>query len=121
MEDEKHRPMRDNPAFAQANKDRRFGAPNGNPIGNQKAAVHQREFYRWVESIASEDELKAYIKDTTKPYMRRLYVQKAVKAKTMHDIHELTNQVHGLPKQVLEMAEPPKIEINIGKDGVEGQ
>lgn len=112
--------MKNNPAFARANKERRFGAPNGNPTGDHSAAAHQREFYRWVESIASEEELKDYVKDKTKPFTRRLYIQKLIKAKSIHDIHELTNQAHGLPKQVIEMAEPPKIEINLGKDGVEG-
>lgn len=107
----KYDPIKDNPAFARSNVLHRFGGPNANPRCAPQTATMQREFYRWVESVATEDELKAYVQDTSKPYTRRLYIQKLIKAKSIRDIHELTNQVHGLPTQVIEMAEPPKIEI----------
>ena len=115
-------PMRDTPAFAKANKDRRFGAPNGNKRCDPTAAVQQREFYRWVESVATEDELKEYVKDKSNPYVRRLYIMKVQKAASIRDLHDITNQVHGLPKQTIEMAEPPKIEIIVnGKSQTENQ
>lgn len=122
MDNEKetrHNPMRDNPAFAKANTEHRFGGPKANPRCDPQTATMQREFYRWVESVATEDELKAYVIDQSKPYTRRLYVKKLINVKSIRDIHELTNQVHGLPTQVIEVAEPPKIEIVLtGEDEV---
>lgn len=88
-----------------------FGAPEGNPTGNPHAAVNQREFYKWCEAQATEDELKAYVQDETKPYARRRFVASLVKCETVQDFFDLTNQTHGQPKQVIEQTNLPQIEI----------
>ena len=88
-----------------------FGQPNGNPIGDPRKAVNQREFYRWCESEATEDELKAYVLDESKPYARRKFVQSLVQCNTVQDFFDLTNQTHGQPKQVIEQTNLPTVEI----------
>lgn len=88
-----------------------FGQKGGNPIGNPQAAANQRLFYKWCESEATEDELRAYMLDESKPYARRKFVQSLVKCSTVQDFFELTNQTHGQPKQVIEQTNLPTIEI----------
>lgn len=88
-----------------------FGAPNGNKQGEPHAAVNQREFYKWCEAQATEEELKAYVQDETKPYARRRFVASLVKCETVQDFFDLTNQTHGQPKQVIEQTNLPQIEI----------
>ena len=88
-----------------------FGAPNGNKQGEPHAARNQREFYKWCESIATEEELRAYVTDETKPYARRRFVASLVKCETVQDFFDLTNQTHGQPKQVIEQTNLPQIEI----------
>ena len=88
-----------------------FGQPNGNQVGDPRKAVNQREFYRWCESEATEDELKAYVLDESKPYARRKFVQSLVQCNTVQDFFDLTNQTHGQPKQVVEQTNLPTVEI----------
>lgn len=88
-----------------------FGQPNGNQVGDPRKAVNQREFYRWCESEATEDELKAYVLDDSKPYARRKFVQSLVQCNTVQDFFDLTNQTHGQPKQVIEQTNLPTVEI----------
>ena len=88
-----------------------FGAPNGNPTGNPKVAANQRLFYKWCEAQATEEELRAYVLDESKPYARRRFVASLVKCETVQDFFDLTNQTHGQPKQVIEQTNLPAIEI----------
>ena len=46
-----------------------FGQPGGNPPCQGSVAANQREFYRWVESRASEEELKAFYSTLEKLYL----------------------------------------------------
>lgn len=88
-----------------------FGAPNGNPICDCRIATNQREFYKWCEAQATEEELRAYVLDESKPYARRRFVASLVKCETVQDFFDLTNQTHGQPKQVIEQTNLPAIEI----------
>ncbi len=89
-----------------------FGKPNGNPIGNPSTAVNQREFYRWAETVATEEELRAYKNDKTKPYTRRHFVELLLtRCESLQDVFDLTNQTHGQPKQVIEQTNLPLVEI----------
>lgn len=89
----------------------RFGAPNGNPICPPQVATQQREFYRWVETRATINDLKAYVEDETKPAARRQFVQCLLKCNKVQDFFDLTNQTHGLPRQEVSISAPDKIEI----------
>lgn len=88
-----------------------FGREGGNPIGSPKVAANQRLFYKWCECEATEEELRAYVMDETKPYARRRFVDSLVKCETVQDFFDLTNQTHGQPKQVIEQTNLPAIEI----------
>ena len=88
-----------------------FGAPNGNKRGEPSTAVSQREFYRWCETQATEDELRAYALDNKNPYARRRFVTSLVKCDTVQDFFDLTNQTHGQPKQVIEQTNLPEVRI----------
>lgn len=93
--------------------DTRFGQPRANRSGNPSTAVAQREFYRWVESKATEDELQAYIRDKSKPLIRRRFISVFLNAETVRDFCEVTNQTHGAPKQVIEQTNLPDIRIKL--------
>lgn len=93
-----------------------FGAPNGNPKGDPRAAGSQRAFYAWCESQATEQELKEYVKDNTKPYARRKFVAALNQCETVQDFFDLTNQTHGQPKQVIETVEAPTVIIDLNGD-----
>ena len=88
-----------------------FGQPEGNKLGDPRKAVNQRDFYRWAESKATEDELKEYVKDTNNPFARRRFVAALVKCDTVQDFFDLTNQTHGQPKQVIEQTNLPEVQI----------
>ena len=88
-----------------------FGQPEGNPQCPISIATNTREFYRWCESEATMEELKAYANDPTNPGMRRKLVQALVKCEKVQDFFELCNQIHGYPKQQIEKIELPEIEI----------
>lgn len=88
-----------------------FGQPNGNPTNGGWAANSQRAFYRWVEAEASEEELKAYAADESKPIIRRNFVKAMLKCKDVDDYFAMTNQTHGAPKQTIEQTTLPDIAI----------
>lgn len=88
-----------------------FGREGGNPIGDHQKAGSQRAFYAWCESQASEDELRAYVLDTSKPMARRKFVAALMKCNTVQDFFDLTNQTHGQPKQVIEQTTLPEVRI----------
>lgn len=89
-----------------------FGQPGANPSGCQSTATNQRTFYRWAETEATEEELRAYVKDQTKPYTRRHFVELLLtRCQTLQDVFDLTNQTHGQPKQVIEQTNLPTVEI----------
>lgn len=72
-----------------------------------------RDFYRWVESKATEQELRDYVADQDNPLVRRKFVQAMTSANTPQDFFDLTNQTHGQPKQVIEQTNLPAIEITL--------
>lgn len=105
------------PEAAARKREHQFGQPNANRSGNQSAAVAQREFYRWVESQATEQELREYVADTKNPYMRRKFIMAYQEAHDVQDFIAVTNQVHGAPKQVVELQDMPTIECKVfGED-----
>lgn len=87
-----------------------FGQPGGNPTYDKALAVNQREFYRWAESTASEEELRAYIADETKPFARRRFCELLLKNDELDEMFALTNQTHGAPKQPIEVQSLPKVQ-----------
>lgn len=97
-------------------KKHQFGQPEGNKRGNPSVAVSQREFYRWCETIATEDELRAYVRDASKPMARRKFVASLMQCDRVQDFFDLTNQTHGQPKQVVEVQELPVINCSIFGD-----
>lgn len=91
--------------------DTRFGQPRANRTGNPSTAVAQREFYRWVECRATEDELKAYVNDKGKPLIRRRFIDVFLRADSVRDFCEITNQTHGAPKQIVEQTNLTDVRI----------
>ena len=80
-----------------------FGSKNGNTIFQQSVATNQREFYRWCETKATTEELKAYANDESKPAARRMFVRSLLKCDKVQDFFDLTNQTHGKPKEYVEV------------------
>lgn len=101
------------PEAAARERAHQFGQPNGNPIGDPHKAGSQRAFYAWCEKVATRDELEAYVRDESNPYARRKFVQALKKCQTVQDFFDLTNQTHGMPKQVIEQTDLPRIEITL--------
>ena len=99
------------PEAAERERRHQFGQPEGNKLGDPRKAVNQRDFYRWAESKATEEELKAYVKDADNPFARRRFVAALVKCNTLQDFFDLTNQTHGQPKQVIEQTSLPAVNI----------
>lgn len=91
--------------------DTRFGGPRANPRGDQSTAGLQRAFYRWVEAQATEEELKNYVRDKNNPLVRRRFIQVFLKAESVRDFCDVTNQTHGQPKQIIEATTLPPIRI----------
>lgn len=96
-------------------KRHQFGQPEANKQCDPRKAVNQRDFYRWCESQATEQELKEYVKDNTKPYARRKFVAALNQCETVQDFFDLTNQTHGQPKQVIEAVEAPTVIIDLAE------
>lgn len=92
-------------------KKHQFGQKDGNPQGNPHTAASQRKFYRWCECEATEQELKEYVEDKSNPASRRKFVTALMKCNKVQDFFDLTNQTHGMPKQVVENTDVAKIEI----------
>lgn len=99
------------PEAAERERKHQFGQPGANPIGNPSTAVNQREFYRWCETKATEEELREYVRDESKPMARRKFVAALVKCETVQDFFDLTNQTHGQPKQVIEQTNLPDVRV----------
>lgn len=99
------------PEAAERERRHQFGQPEGNKQGEPHAARNQREFYKWCESIATEEELKEYYMDENNPASRRRFIRALIKCETVQDFFDLTNQTHGQPKQVIEQTNLPQIEI----------
>ena len=99
------------PEAAERERRHQFGQPEGNKLGDPRKAANQRDFYRWAEGKATEEELKAYVKDTANPYARRRFVAALVKCDTLQGFFELTNQTHGQPKQTIEQTNLPEVQI----------
>lgn len=99
------------PEAAERERAHQFGQPGGNRTGNPSVAASQREFYRWCETQATEQELKDYVRDSKKPYARRKFVASLQKCETVQDFFDLTNQTHGMPKQVIEETNLPAVNI----------
>lgn len=99
------------PEAAERERRHQFGQPEGNKLGDPRKAVNQRDFYRWAESKATEEELKAYVQDANNPFTRRRFVAALVKCDTVQDFFDLTNQTHGQPKQVIEQTNLPEVKI----------
>ena len=99
------------PEAAERERRHQFGQPEGNKLGDPRKAANQRDFYRWAEGKATEEELKAYVQDTANPYARRRFVAALVKCDTVQDFFELTNQTHGQPKQTIEQTNLPEVQI----------
>ena len=94
-----------------------FGKEGGNPICPQSMATNQREFYRWAETIATEEELRKYSADKSHPYARRKFVDLLLSpAEDMVDMFALTNQTHGQPKQPIEVQSLPKVQCEFFGD-----
>lgn len=89
-------------------KRHQFGQPEANPsdVGGK-----QRDFYKWVEATATEKELRDYIADNSKPYVRRRFVECFLAAEKPQDYFDLTNQAHGYPKSEVQTLEKLEIEI----------
>lgn len=79
-------------------------------------ARSMRDFYRWVESEATEGELTDYINNTDNPYVRRKFAMAMSSARDPQDFFDLTNQTHGAPKQVIETVDAPTIIIDLNED-----
>lgn len=77
--------------------------------------ITMREFYRWVESEATIEDLKAYVKDKSKPVVRQRFVKAFLDCATIDNFFALTNQTHGYPKQ--EVAKIDDIRVSIIFDG----
>lgn len=96
-----------------------FGQPGANPSCPQSIATNQREFYRWVESIATINELHAYEKDVKNPIMRRNFVKAVLNVVNSGDpdlYFAMTNQTHGAPKQPIEVLDLPKVQCEFFGD-----
>lgn len=105
------------PEAAERERRHQFGQPEGNPTCDKSVAANQREFYRWVESIATQDELKAYIKKKDNPFGRVNFIKAFLKNTELDEMFAMTNQTHGAPKQPIEVQSLPKVECEVfGKE-----
>lgn len=92
-----------------------FGADGGNkPMPSIGGSM--RMFYKWCESVATADELKAYVNDDANPAARRKFVAALMNCERVQDFFDLTNQTHGYPKQVVETTELPPINCEVFGD-----
>lgn len=94
-------------------KAHQFGQPGGNPIGNPSMAANIREFYRWVENVATKKELDDYVKNENNPWNRIHFVELWLANSEVSEVFAMTNQTHGAPKQPIEVQSLPKVEISL--------
>ena len=102
METKPKRKYNISPEGAKKRAETQFGGPRANPQYHQALASNQRTFYRWVETEASIEEIQNYVKDKTKPAIRRKSVTSMHNCKKAQDFFDLTNQTQGMPKQKVE-------------------
>lgn len=88
-----------------------FGQPSGNKIGEPSAAANQREFYRWCECVATDEDLREYVQNKKNPIVRRRFVSALMKCERVQDFFDLSNQTHGQPKQRIEQTNLPEVKI----------
>ena len=81
-----------------------FGQPNGNKAMPSAEARSMRDFYRWVESVATQEELEKYVANKTNPYARHKFIQAIKGTVTLHDFYEHKDQTHGKPKEQVEVS-----------------
>lgn len=94
-------------------KEHQFGQPNGNRRGDPSAATAQREFYRWVMTKATEEELNAYLRDKSNPMFRRSFIRTWLKSDQVGDYIMVTNQIYGMPRQEVEVQSLPQLNCNV--------
>lgn len=99
--------------FCKPPKNRQFGQPGGNPICPQHVATQQREFYKWALTQATQQELSDYLKDDKNPFFRKKLIKTIMESASVGDFCNLTNQIYGQPKQVIEMQELPTIDMSV--------
>lgn len=97
-------------------KAHQFGQPGGNAPCNQSVATNQREFYRWVETIATRKELEDYIKDKTHPWSRIHFCELWLNNTELDEVFAMTNQTHGAPKQPIEVQSLPVVQCEFFGD-----
>lgn len=97
------------PGAAERERLHQFGQPGANPRADQSVAANQREFYRWVETCATREELEAYIADKTHPWSRIHFCELWLNNNELDEVFTMTNQTHGAPKQPIEVQNLPKI------------
>ena len=99
--------------FCRPPKNRQFGQPGGNPICPQHVATQQREFYKWALTQATQQELSDYLKDDKNPFFRKKLIKTIMESASVGDFCNLTNQIYGQPKQIIEMQELPPIDMSV--------
>lgn len=105
------------PEAAERERRHQFGQPEGNKQCDPSKALNQRQFYAWVESQATLAELEAYLKDPSRPAARQRFIAVYLAAQEVSDFCQISNQTHGMPKQVVEAVTPPVIRIDLsGED-----
>lgn len=97
-------------------RNRQFGQPNGNPICPQNVATQQREFYKWVLQIATEQDLQAYLDDPKTPFFRKRFIAAVKASQKVGDYLDITNQIYGLPKQTIDVQNLPPIDCTVFGD-----
>ena len=93
-----------------------FGQPGGNAQCSQSVATNQREFYRWVETVATRKELEDYIKDKTHPWSRIHFCELWLNNTELDEVFAMTNQTHGAPKQPIEVQSLPVVQCEFFGD-----
>lgn len=89
--------MENSPAFAEANKRRRFGAPEGNKP-NPMVGGLMRALYAWLAN-ATQADVDALLADPKTPAIKKKFVERMMKEGKLKDFFEMTNQIEGMPTQ----------------------
>lgn len=78
-----------------------FGQPGGNTQYPILEARRIRDFYRWVMEDGTEEQLKEYANDKTKPLLKRRFIQLILHSTKISDFLNVTEQYAGKPEQVV--------------------